>query len=258
MKPSRFVLPALLALSAMPGLAQTTAAVPAAEPKPEPEFAFTGNLGIFSDYRFRGISQTNKKPAIQGGVDFAHKSGWYLGNWNSNVDSALFNGANIEMDFYGGWKHGFGDFGVDLGALYYYYPGSDSRISNTELYIGGSWGPFSLKYSYAVSDFFSIDDSKGAYYLLLSGAHDFGNGFGVNASVGYQGGLKNGACYTEMNGQVACSVADFKLGGTYTIDGWVLGLAYVTTNRDITLGTAASSNRNISGGTALVSVSKTF
>ena len=258
MKAIPCTLAALLALSALPGLAQT------AEPKsePEPEFTITGNVGIFSDYRFRGISQTNKKPAIQGGIDFAHKSGFYLGNWNSNVDSGLFNGANIEMDFYGGWKGSFGDFGVDAGALYYYYPGSgegnSNRINNTELYVSGSWGPISLKYNYAVSDFFSIDDTKGAYYVLLSGAHDFGNGFGVNASVGYQGGLKNGACYIEMNGSTTCSVTDYKVGGTYTIDGWVLGLAYVTTNRDITLGTAANSNRNISNGTALVYVSKSF
>ena len=255
MKPIRYTLAGLLALSALPSLAQTAAA--------EPEFTLTGNLGIFSDYRFRGISQTNKKPAIQGGVDFAHKSGFYLGNWNSNVDSAGYSGANIEMDFYGGWKTTFeGGFGLDLGVLYYYYPGSGQngafKVDNTELYIGGSWGPIALKYNYAVSDFFSVPDSKGAYYLLLSGAHDFGNGFGVNASVGYQGGLKNGACVTEMDGQRSCSITDYKVGGTYTIDGWVLGLAYVSTNRDLTAGTAANSNRNISNGTALLSVTKSF
>jgi len=187
MKTLQFTLAGLLALSALPSLAQT------ATPAPEPEFSFSGNLGIFSDYRFRGISQTNKNPAVQGGVDFSMKNGLYLGNWNSNVDSGFYNGANIEMDFYGGWKATFGEFGLDLGGIYYYYPGSGaggtSKIDNTELYIGGSWGPLSLKYNYAVSDFFGIPSSSGAYYLLLSGAHDFGNGFGINASVGYQGGL---------------------------------------------------------------------
>jgi uncharacterized protein (TIGR02001 family) len=257
MKAARFTLATLIALTALPSLSQTAA------PAATPDFTFTGNLGIFSDYRFRGISQTNKKPAIQGGVDFAHSSGIYLGNWNSNVDSAMYNGANIEMDFYGGWKTSFEGFGLDLGAIYYYYPGSGDvpgagKIDNTELYIGGSWGPISLKYNYAVSDFFGVDDSKGAYYLLLSGVHDFGNGFGINASVGYQGGLKNGACVTEIGGQRSCSITDYKLGGTYTIDGWVLGLAYVSTNRDLTAGTAAYSNRNISNGTALLSVTKSF
>ncbi len=255
MKPFPCTLAALLAVSTLPSLAQTPAAAA------EPEFSITGNVGVFSDYRFRGISQTNKKPAIQGGIDFAHKSGIYLGNWNSNVDSELFSGANIEMDFYGGWKGSFGDFGVDVGALYYYYPGSGeagaNKVNNTELYIGGSWGPISLKYNYAVSDFFSVDDSKGAYYLLLSGAHDFGNGFGVNGSVGYQG-LKKQGYYTEIDGNQTWSVTDYKLQGTYTVDGWVLGLAYVTTNRDFSWGTASNSNRNISNGTAVASVTKSF
>ena len=103
--------------------------------------------------------------------------------------------------------------------------------------------------------------TKGAYYVLLSGAHDFGNGFGINAAVGYQGGLKNGdnglsSCVTEFNGTVACSITDYKLGGTYTIDGWVLGLAYVSTNRDIRGYT--DSSKNISNGTAVVSVTKSF
>lgn len=258
MKLSRLTLPALLAVSALPGLAQTTAAA-------EPEFSVTGNLGVLSDYRFRGISQTNKKAAVQGGIDFAHSSGLYLGNWNSNVDSAGFSGANIEMDFYGGWKHSFGDFGLDLGVIYYYYPGSGQggafKVDNTELYVGGSWGPLALKYSYAVSDFFGVPGTSGAYYVQLSGNHDFGNGFGVNASVGYQGGLKNGdpgysSCVTEFDGQVACSITDYKLGGTYTIQGWVLGLAYVATNRDIRGWTDPS--KNISNGTALLSVSKSF
>jgi uncharacterized protein (TIGR02001 family) len=256
MKSIRIAVAGLMALSALPSLAQTAAAAPA------PDFTVTGNVGIFSDYRFRGISQTNKKPAIQGGIDFAHSSGIYLGNWNSNVDSALYNGANIEMDFYGGWKTTFEGFGIDVGGIYYYYPGSGDnpgsfKIDNGELYIGGSWGPISLKYNYAVTDFFGVEDSKGAYYLLLSGVYDFGNGFGINGSVGYQG-LKDQGFYTEINGKRTWSVTDYKLQGTYTIDGWVLGLAYVSTNRDLTGGTAANSNRNISNGTAVVSVTKSF
>ena len=254
MTKSQLTLAALLAISAAPSFSQTAAAAP------EPEYTFTGNLGVFSDYRFRGVSQTNKNPAIQGGIDFAMKNGLYLGNWNSNVDSAQYNGSNIEMDFYGGWKGTFGDFGVDVGGLYYYYPGSgvngSNKIDNFELYIGGSWGPLTAKYSYSTTDFFGIPDSSGAYYVYLGGAHDFGNGFGVNASVGYQGGLKNGARITEINGSVSDSITDWKIGGTYTIDGWVLGLAYIGTNRDIAGYTDPA--KNISNGTALVSVTKSF
>ena len=176
----------------------------------------------------------------------------------------MYNGANIEMDFYGGWK-------TTLRRLRPRPRRASTtttpvratsrarrKIDNTELYIGGSWGPISLKYNYAVSDFFGVPDSKGAYYLLLSGVYDFGNGFGINGSVGYQAGLKNGACVTEIDGQRACSITDYKLGGTYTIDGWVLGLAYVSTNRDLTAGTAAYSNRTSATAPALVSVTKSF
>jgi uncharacterized protein (TIGR02001 family) len=254
MTTAKFTLAGLLALSVLPSVAQTAAAAP------EPEFSVTGNLGIFSDYRFRGISQTNKNPAIQGGVDFSMKNGLYLGNWNSNVDSAQYNGANIEMDFYGGWKTSYEGFGFDVGGIYYYYPGSgvgsSNKIDNFELYVGGSWGPLTLKYNYATTDFFGVPDSSGAYYIFLGGVHDFGNGFGVNASVGYQGGLKNGACVTETNGSVSCSITDWKIGGTYTIDGWAFGLAYVATNRD--LAGYTDPGKNISNGTALLSVTKSF
>ncbi len=258
MKLSQFALAAALALTALPSLAQSTPAAP------EPDFTISGNLGIFSDYRFRGISQTNKKPAIQGGVDFAMKNGLYLGNWNSNVDSALYNGANIEMDFYGGWKTTIDAFGLDLGGIYYYYPGSGDnpgtgKIDNFELYVAGTWGPLTLKYNYATTDFFGVPNSSGAYYVYFGGTHDFGNGFGVNASVGYQGGLKNGACPVEIGASApSCSITDWKVGGTYTVDGWVFGLAYIDTNRALTGGTAANSNRNISGATGVLSVAKSF
>jgi uncharacterized protein (TIGR02001 family) len=227
---------------------------------PEPDYTFTGNLGIFSDYRFRGISQTNKLPAIQGGIDFAMKNGLYLGNWNSNVDSAMYNGANIEMDFYGGYKATFGDFGLDVGGIYYYYPGTGANpalisAKNGELYIGGSWGPLTAKYNYAVTDFFGAPDSSGSWYLNVAAAHDFGNGFGINGAIGYQG-LRGGAKVVQINGSVVDSITDWKLGGTYTIDSWVLGLAYISTNRD--LAGYTSPGKNISNGTAVVSVSKSF
>src|SRR5256714_11871764 len=95
---------------------------------PPPTPAVTGNITLASEYRFRGIDQTFGKPAIQGGFDYSHASGIYLGNWNSNVSQgAGYPGGNIEMDFYGGYKRAFGDFGLDVGAIYYYYPGTHSR-----------------------------------------------------------------------------------------------------------------------------------
>ena len=159
---------AVLALGTTTAFAQTTA--PAAPASP---WTVTGNAGVFSDYTFRGISQTNRKPAFQGGFDVAHSSGFYAGNWNSNVDSGLYNGANIEMDFYGGSTRPRTRASAstsarsitttrDRGA------GGSIEINNGEVYLGGSWGPITAKYSYAVTDFFSAPAS-GLEWLAVPG-----------------------------------------------------------------------------------------
>jgi uncharacterized protein (TIGR02001 family) len=245
---------ALLALSAAQGYAQT--ALPY-------DTSLTANAGLFTDYRFRGISQTNRKPAFQGGFDFAHKSGFYLGNWNSNVDAAMYTGANLEMDFYGGFKGAFDAFSYDVGALYYYYPGSGvggtTKIDNAEFYVAGGWGPFSLKYSYAFTDFFSATDSKGAYYIDGTVTYPLTKEFSLIGHIGYQGGLKNGARLTEIDGSGPhSSITDWKLGAAYDLSGWILGAAYIGTDRKLTAGVAAVETRNISGDTLLLSVSKSF
>src|SRR5690606_32641568 len=86
---------------AVPAAAFAQADAPAAQSP----HTFTGNFALVSDYRFRGISQTDRDPAIQGGFDYAHSSGFYIGNWNSSVTTDLYNGgAGLEMDFYAGFK----------------------------------------------------------------------------------------------------------------------------------------------------------
>ena len=251
----------LLSIAATGAWAQ--AAAPAAA-EAKPDWTFTGNANLFSDYRFRGISQTNKKPAFQGGFDVAHSSGFYAGNWNSNVDSAFYNGANIEMDFYGGYKLALGDFALDFGALYYYYPGSGTAgttsIHNLELYAGATWGPLSLKYYHATSDFFSVQDSKNSWYLDSAFTYDLGNNFGLLAHVGYQRLRKNARVVEINSSTLRSNIVDWKVGATYDIagSGFILGASYVGTNRDLTGGTASASNRNLSNGTVVVSLSKTF
>ena len=107
-------------------MAQVIPAPAAATPgHPEPDFTFTGNVGIFSQYVFRGVSQTNEKPALQGGLDLAHKSGFYIGTWGSNIswlsDANPAVSASLEWDIYGGYKGSLpADFGYDLGVIYYY------------------------------------------------------------------------------------------------------------------------------------------
>ena len=118
---------AFAALVPTAGLAQTTAA-PA---PPAPDYTLTANVGLFSEYIFRGISQTAGKPAVQGGFDWGHSSGFYLGTWASNIswleDFGAYTRSSLEWDFYGGYKGNFpgsDDWTYDLGTIYYYYPGT--------------------------------------------------------------------------------------------------------------------------------------
>lgn len=134
---------AILAACAAGAFAQTAAPAAPAAPAATPDHTFTGNLTVATDYRFRGLSQTFKGPAIQGGFDYSHSSGFYLGNWNSNVSNTQYNnGAAIEMDFYGGYKWELvKGVNADVGLLYYYYPGAEiqgttKKYNNGEIYFG--------------------------------------------------------------------------------------------------------------------------
>ena len=269
---------------AAPSLAQAQAPAPAAD-KPASPHTFTGNVGLFSDYRFRGITQTFGKPALQGGFDYAHSSGFYAGNWNSNVNSgAGFPGGNLEMDFFGGWKKTWGDFGIDLGAIYYFYPGTNAgplipfspannrtgavlngKVDNAEIYIGGSWKWLSLKYFHVVTDYFGTPGTKNSHYLDFGATYDLGNGWGIN---GHIGSLK----FKNMNN---ANYTDWKIGVTKDISGWVLGAAYIDTNAkgdcgqgqfycfsngSINLANAngVDKTRDAGKGTVVLSISKTF
>jgi uncharacterized protein (TIGR02001 family) len=252
---------AVAAACSAPLLAAAQTAAPAATP----EHTISGNLTIASDYRFRGFSQTDYQPAIQGGVDYSHSSGFYLGNWNSNISSTLYNGAPIEMDFYGGWKKTFdGGFGLDIGAIYYYYPGTgeynpDFEAKNFEAYIGGSWGPVSLKYYYAFTDFFGLKgpgvDTEGSQYFDLSGTFPLADGFAIVAHAGFQI-VKN---YEQLGGP-GDDVWDYKLGGTWDImgSGWTLGAFWVGTSEKDFFLTAENPPRGAGKSSFLATISKTF
>jgi uncharacterized protein (TIGR02001 family) len=169
---------ALAALASGGVLAQT----PAPAAAPVPDFTFTGNVGLFSQYVFRGISQTNEKPALQGGFDLGHKSGFYVGTWASNIswlsDLNPDVSASIEWDFYGGYKFALPyDFSGDVGVLYYWYPGTYPagyvKPNTTEVYAALTWKWITGKYSYSVDNkTFGFPDSRGSDYWELNAAYD--------------------------------------------------------------------------------------
>ncbi len=131
-------------------------------------------LSVYSEYEYRGISQTSEKPAGQLNVDWAHSSGFYLGTFVSNIkwlkDTAEAGGfstsANIEWDIFGGYKFEVvKDVTLDVGYLRYEYPSSGAfnpKPNTDEVYAGVSYGPVSVKYSYSLNDTFGVPESKGS------------------------------------------------------------------------------------------------
>ena len=172
------------------------------------------------------------RPAAQLGIDLTHSSGFYLGNWNSNVSSFVYTDGNLEMDFYGGWK---GDVGggltLDARGAALLLPGSSSpkggNYNNTDLYLAATYANYTLKYSYTPGDFFSTPDSKGTWYLDGTANFDLGDGWGLVGHLGYQK-LKN---QTNMNGDSISHYVDYKLGVTKDLK-VVLGLAAVGATKD--------------------------
>jgi uncharacterized protein (TIGR02001 family) len=236
---------AVAAALLVPGLAAAQAASP-----------ITGNMSLVSDYRFRGLTQTFEEPALQGGFDYAHSSGIYLGNWNSSISDNFYAGSPLEMDFYGGYKGAAGPLGYDVGVLYYYYPGSNlagvGTIDNLEVYAGVSWKFLSLKYFHAVSDFFGAPNTDGSNYIDLSATWDLGQGWGVNGHVGHQ----------KVKNASALDYTDYKIGVTKDVSGWVFGASFIDTDADSAVYTftnaSSGTTKNVGDSTLVLSVSKTF
>jgi uncharacterized protein (TIGR02001 family) len=144
----------------------------------------TGNVTLTSNYVFRGISQTGGDMAIQGGLDYGHSSGFYLGTWASNVgwieDFQAYESGNIEVDLYGGFRGGIGETGLtfDLGAIRYFYPGSNNGpyvdADTSEVYAALGWKWFTAKYSYYLSDDVFGIVADGSDYIDLSASLPIG------------------------------------------------------------------------------------
>lgn len=156
----------------------------------EPESTLAFNAGVVSDYRYRGISQSRLEPALQGGVDYSDKSGFYVGAWGSTIKwiKDIGGDAPIELDLYGGYKGAVGDVAYDVGFLRYEYSGNklNPNANTNEVYGAVTYGLFTAKYSHAISNLFGNADSKNSYYLDLSANLDLGDGYTLTPHVGRQ------------------------------------------------------------------------
>jgi len=219
-----------------------------------------GNAGVVSDYLFRGMSQTDRKPAAQVGAEFDHASGWYVGGWGSNV-SWLSDGStpaapvssSVELDLYGGWRGRFGDdWSVDLGAYRYQYPGSypaGATLPNTsEIYAAAAWKNLSLKYSWALTSLFGYAGSERSGYLDLSWNQPLAPDWLLNAHVGHQ----------HVANVPGASYSDWKLGVTRSFaHDWSLALGYYDTHARRSIYTNAR-GRYLGRATAVLSLARSF
>ena len=151
----------------------------------------TGNIGATSNYLWRGTTQTGDAPAVQGGIDFEHDSGLYLGAWASNVDFG--DDTSYEIDFYGGYAGSVGeDFGYDISYLYYAYPDSGSSIDFGEVTLALSWKWFSLAYSQVVNADSDVAadpfDEKDLSYINAGFSFPLSETLSFSAHYGYSSG----------------------------------------------------------------------
>jgi uncharacterized protein (TIGR02001 family) len=259
----------------MPAFAQDTA--------PPSPITISGSASVASDYRFRGVSQTDKNVAVQGGITLAHESGVYIGTWGSNLAGwGTFGGANLELDLIAGYKKTFGTATVDAGVTWYTYPGGADETDVVEFYgkLSGTAGPATLtagvfyapkqtSLSYAIASATPSIPGDGSRQknLYLSGDAAAGvpnTPVTLKAHIGYSDGNPglgpNGTSLAPTG-----TYWDWSLGADFTYRNLTLGVAYVDTdisNREaayLTPNFSKSTNGSpIAAGTGLVSLTAAF
>jgi uncharacterized protein (TIGR02001 family) len=194
--------PTALALF-LPGFFLMSGATFAEGSPAEPGLSVNYNIGVVSDYRVRGIAQTGYRPAIQGGIDVSHSSGFYAGSFASNVNWIKdWNGAtkgSAEVDVYAGYRNSITkDLGFDAGVITYRYPGNNSgaagtpgeglfaNADTTEVYLNLSYSVANLKYYRTTGNFLGVRNSSGSQYFDLNAAFDLSDGLTLSPHVGHQ------------------------------------------------------------------------
>lgn len=216
------------ALVAAPAMAEDAPAAPAATP----EFTINGGATVVSDYRFRGISQTDRHFAVQGTMTLTHKSGFYVSVWGSSIDDYVAAGSDQEIDLIGGYSHTFGKIKLDGGVLYYVYPGHYKGATTNffEPYLSATdtIGPLTAKLGMtyapaqrAIAFYHKRDDNLYAYGEL-SGAIP-GTGITLTSHVGHSFGR-------DLLTLGAKGYWDWNVGATYTWKALTFGVSYVDTS----------------------------
>jgi uncharacterized protein (TIGR02001 family) len=233
--PKALLLAGMTGLALLSGVAQAQAPAPTPAPEPTPIHTFTGKVALYSEYEYRGISQTSEKPALQLNLDYAHASGFYLGTFVTNIkwleDAAEVGGfdsnARIEWDIYGGYRFEIAkDWMLDVGYLRYEYPSSGSfnpKPNTDEVYAGVTFGMFNVKYSYSINDTFGVANSKGSDFLEANIAYPLMDKVTLTGHIGHQ----------KFKNNNALSYTVWKVGGVYDFGGgFTAGGYYKGTDAD--------------------------
>jgi len=280
-----------LITTAVLGALAASSFVFAAEKETKSDFTTSGSVGLFSQYIFRGLTQTDRDPALQGNFDINHTSGLYLGMWGSNVswprdrygagqgEASTFytSGGSLELDIYGGFKADLGKsgFGIDIGALQYYYPGSErgrssgfAKTNTTEVYGALSYGWLQAKYSHVVSkdawgwgkaDGVSTVDARGTYYAELNATVPIGELIGGGPLKGLSGIAHYGKQeFDNDTGLGFPSYEDYKLGLSNAFDNGINIGAFWTDTKGTRDAAWTFNDRNIGKQTGTVFLQKTF
>ncbi|QMW23119.1 TorF family putative porin [Sandaracinobacteroides saxicola] len=199
------------ALAATPVLAQDEA----------PAWAITGTAAFVSDYRFRGVSLSNKDPAVQASIQLTSKAGFFVGAWGSSI--ATYGGANTEVDLYGGWTGPLGPLTATIGVYSYLYPGG-SGVDVYELYgsLAGTLGPVTATVGVNVApDQKNLNRSSRYAYLNLAAAIP-DTPITLKGNIGHE----QGSFVVDGTGTTTKKF-DYLIGADIKWRALTLGLAYI-------------------------------
>lgn len=223
---------------------------------PAPPFTVTGGVTLASQYRFRGISLSDEKVALQGTINLNHRSGFYVGTWSSMLDGfGELGGSNLEVDLYGGWRHSVGHgVTVDAGLLYYAYPGSKGgpfEFFEPYANVSATFGPATAKVgvNYAWSQAaLGHNDNRYLYgELSLAIPH-------MPVTLTSHVGNSNGNTPLTPSGYYT----DWSLGATVAWRNLSLGVAYVDTNLSAAEAAQGGATRDIVDGALVGTLTASF
>jgi uncharacterized protein (TIGR02001 family) len=232
----------------------------------EPEDTLAYNVGVVSEYRYRGIAQGGMKPALQGGVDYTDKSGLYVGTWASSItwikDSATAPATAkgpVELDIYGGYKGNLTqDIDFDIGGLEYDYVGNTlsslpgfANANTFEVYLALTKGAFTAKLSDSTTNLFGAVNSKGSRYLDLSYTFDLGEGMTLVPHVGDQYVANNPASYDDYS-----LTFNKDMGDGLALSAAAIGTNFKSRHGAYTL--PGTGTKELSGSTLVLGLKKTF